>query len=99
MGGSKGQRATAPIIEATVEQVSPTAAGYVVEVALRNRSLSTVAAVTVEGVLERGGQTVETSSTTIDYVPGESIRCAGLFFKEGASQLELDVRALGYAEP
>jgi uncharacterized protein (TIGR02588 family) len=35
----------------------------------------------------------------IAYVPGESVRRAGLFFKNDPRKHELRVRALGYADP
>lgn len=95
----KGGGDQPPAIEATVERITPTAAGYAVEVKLRNRSPATAAAVAIEGELTRGGQEVATSSATIDYVPGESSRAAGLFFKEDPRRHKLEVRVLGYAKP
>jgi uncharacterized protein (TIGR02588 family) len=95
----KGNGKHAPFVEVSVEGVTAAAGGYIVEVALRNRSPSTAAAVEVEGELASGGRTIETSSVTIDYVPGESTRRAGLFFSHDPRDLEVDVRALGYAQP
>ena len=95
----QGGRTQPPSVEATVERVTPGAAGFVVEVALRNRSSSTAAAVQLQGDLTSGGETLETSSAMLDYVPGKSSRRAGLFFTEDPRRHELKVRALGYAEP
>jgi uncharacterized protein (TIGR02588 family) len=95
----KGSGEQPPAVEATVEEVVPVAGGFVVEVTLRNHSPSTAAAVAFGGRLRSGGTTVESSSATVDYVPGESTRHAGLFFAEDPRRFTLEVRALGYAEP
>ena len=88
-----------PAIEARVERIVPTGSGYVAEIALRNGSPATAAAVQVEGELTKPGGEVVTSSVTLDYVPGESTRHAGLFFKDDPHAGRLEVRTLGYAEP
>ena len=98
-GALKGNGKQPPAVEVTVEQVSPAASGYVAEVALRYRSPSTASAVEIEGELADGEEVVETSNATVDYVPGEAVRRAGLFFTEDPSRYKLEVRALGYAEP
>jgi uncharacterized protein (TIGR02588 family) len=98
-GALKGNGERPPAVEAIVEHITPVAAGYVVEVALRNHSPSTAAAVEIEGELKNDGTSVETSNATVDYVPGESVRRAGIFFTKDPARHELEVRALGYAEP
>jgi uncharacterized protein (TIGR02588 family) len=95
----QGGREQPPSIEATIKRIAPAAGGFVVEVALHNRSSSTAAAVEVEGELKNGGETLETSGATLDYVPGMSTRRAGLFFTQDPRQRDLKVRALGYVEP
>lgn len=87
-----------PAIEVSVERVTATATGYVVEVMATNRSQTTAAAVQIEGRLT-SGEDVATSSATIDYIPGESGRGAGLFFEEDPRAHPFELRALGYAEP
>ena len=94
-----GNGAEPPAIEVTVERVTPVAAGYVVEVRARNRASATAAAVQIEGELDTGAAEPVTSSATIDYVPGESDRRAGLFFTDDPRAHKLEVRALGYAKP
>lgn len=94
---AKGDRP--PMIEARVGEISPAGPGYVVELLLENRSTATAAAVEVEGELLQGDRIVATSGATIDYVPGESTRGAGLYFAEDPRHYRLDVRVLGYAEP
>ena len=88
-----------PALEVSVERIIPSGHGYVVEILAHNRSSATAAAVEVEGELKEGGRTVATSSATLDYVPGESDRRAGLFFTDDPRAHQLEVRALGYAEP
>jgi uncharacterized protein (TIGR02588 family) len=88
-----------PMIEARVGEISPAGSGYVVELLLGNRSTATAAAVEVEGELLDGERVVATSSATIDYVPGESTRGAGLYYAEDPRRYRLDIRVLGYAEP
>jgi uncharacterized protein (TIGR02588 family) len=69
------------------------------EIRARNRSGHTAAGVVVEGELKRDGQTVETSETTFDYIPGRSERRGGLYFENDPRQMELTVRPKGYANP
>lgn len=95
----RGDGSRPPAVEASVERITPTAAGYVVEVRLRNLSSATAAAVQLEGALTRGNGEAATSSATIDYVPGQSTRRVGLFFGEDPRGQRLEVRVLGYSEP
>lgn len=88
-----------PAIAVTVERVVETPAGYVVEVTATNLSPATAAAVQIEGELSGAGGAAVTSGTTIDYVPGQSKRKAGLFFTLDPRAHRLEVRALGYEEP
>ena len=88
-----------PAIETSVEGVTAAAGGYVVEVRLRNRSHATAAAVEIEGEMSAGGGEPTRSTATIDYVPGESERRVGLFFREDPRRHGLEVRVLGYSEP
>lgn len=97
--GLKGSGRNPPAIETQVSRIVPTRAGYVVEIELRNRSSATAAAVEVEGELTKADGTTATSTATVDYVPGESTRNAGLFFKDDPRRHRLEVRALGFAEP
>jgi uncharacterized protein (TIGR02588 family) len=73
--------------------------GYLAQVQARNRGGDTAAGVTVEGTLRRGERDVETSEVTLDYLPGQSVREAGLFFSQDPRRYRLELRALGYQEP
>lgn len=95
----KGSGNRTPVIETSISGITPTPVGYVVEIELHNRSSVTAAAVEVEGELTKADGTVATSTTTVDYVPGDSRRNAGLFFKDDPRRHRLEVRALGFAEP
>jgi uncharacterized protein (TIGR02588 family) len=96
---TKGHGEKPPAVEVVAEKVIGVAGGYVVEVALRNRSPATAAGVVVEGVLTGGDAAPETSTVTIDYVPGGSTRRAGLIFTKDPRLGDLKLRALGYTEP
>jgi uncharacterized protein (TIGR02588 family) len=95
----QGSGKAPPVIETTIDRVTPTPAGYVVELTLRNRSPATAATVEVEGELTKDDGTIITSTTTLDYVPGESTRKAGLFFKDDPRLHRLEIRPLGFIEP
>jgi uncharacterized protein (TIGR02588 family) len=88
-----------PDVTVQVTGVQPVQSGYLVEVQAQNIGGSTAAAVVVEGVLKQGEETVETSQASIDYVPSQSQRGAGLFFSYNPADFDLSVRAMGYQEP
>ena len=81
------------------QRVVPSNRGFVVEVGVRNDGDSAAAAVQIEGALRQGQSAVETSRATLDYVPGNSSRKAGLIFSRDPAGYRLDLRAGGYAEP
>ena len=86
-------------ISIRVDEISPSAHGYLVSLKIGNSGKATAAALGVEGVLIRGGTNVETSLVTVDYVAAGSERDAALFFSNDPRQGELTVRAKGYVEP
>ena len=53
----------------------------------------------MEGELRSGAGSVETSDTTIEYVPPHSERKGGLFFTSDPRQHELRLRAKGFEQP
>ena len=89
---------TIPLL--SVRQVGLVHSGgaHIVEFELSNRSAATAAAVQVEGVLESGGAG-ETSSATIDYVPGRSSARGGLAFSADPRRHRLKLRVTGYELP
>ena len=95
----RGDADQPPVIEARATRITPTSSGFLVEVVAVNRSGGTAAAVQVEGALKSGDVAVETSSLTLDYVPGHAQRKGGLFFTRDPRNHRLEVRALGYQAP
>lgn len=87
-----GTEAT-PDIAVSVIGAQRTSNGFLVEFEARNRSPVTAAQVTIEGALPGG----ETSTATIDYVPGHSVRRGGLLFTSAPRGVAL--RPLGYQDP
>ena len=88
-----GSAGLAPDIQVAATGVRQSDIGFLVEFEARNLSPVTAAQVAIEGKLPGG----ETSTATIDYVPGRSARRGGLLFSTEPRGLEL--RALGYQNP
>lgn len=88
-----------PAIDVAIRRIVPAGSGFVVEIEAVNRSGGTAAAVEIEGELKSGGTSLETSSFTLDYVPGHSRRSGGLFFSEDPRRHQVEVRALGFQTP
>ena len=94
------QRNGAPPIMKVVPVAVVHGAGlYVLEVDVTNISHQTGAAVEVEGTLEVDGEAIETSSATVTYVPGGSLRRAGLVFTHDPRRYKLGLRVTGYERP
>lgn len=87
-----------PVLVAEVERAVATASGYVIEVRVRNLSNQTAAAVQVEGKIKAGLEE-ETSSATIDYVPGRSQATGGIIFSTDPRGGPLELRVTGYEIP
>jgi len=94
-----GETDALPAIEIRATSVAKAGSGYVVGIEAVNLSGGTAASVEVEGVLSDGAAAVETSSVTLDYVPGHSTRSGGLFFREDPRRHTLQLRALGFQTP
>jgi uncharacterized protein (TIGR02588 family) len=88
-----------PVITVRVERVLSVPDGYMVEVGVYNEGGSTASALEIEGTLKQDTTTVETSTATIQYVPAETEREAGLFFTKDPNRYRLEVRPLGYDRP
>ena len=95
----KTNESSPPLLEVEPTRVSGAPGAYVVEIKVRNRSRNTAAAVHVEGELKQAGTVVETSTATVDYVPGQAEERAGLMFRADPSKLQLDTRVTGYVIP
>ena len=82
-----------------VLEILPAQNGFLVEFRVRNDGGTTAAGLTVEGELRNDTEIMETSDTTIEYVPSHSEREGGLFFTLDPRLYELQLRAKGYEMP
>lgn len=94
-----GGRASAPDIAVRVDSVVETRGGYLVEFTLINSGHTTASALAVQAELSEGGGVVETSEVTVDYVPEQAERAAGVFFTRDPRRYELAIRPRGYLRP
>jgi uncharacterized protein (TIGR02588 family) len=88
-----------PDVTMHVDAILSTRNGFLVKFRAVNEGGSTAEGLTVEGELKSGAGSVETSTTTIEYVPSHSEREGGLFFTLDPRQYELQLRAKGYETP
>lgn len=88
-----------PDVKVQVEGVIEAQNGFLVEFRVLNEGGRTAAGLTVEGELRDGTDIVETSETTLEYVPSHSERTGGLFFSQDPREYDLKLRAKGYETP
>lgn len=88
-----------PAVRIQLDSIAATENGYLVRFRATNSGGSTAEGLTIEGQLSKDDQNVETTETTLDYLPSHSVRKGGLFFTRDPRQFELSIRALGYEEP
>lgn len=88
-----------PDVKVQVEGVIEAQNGFLVEFRVLNEGGRTAAGLTVEGELRDGTDIVETSETTLEYVPSHSERTGGLFFSQDPREYDLQLRAKGYETP
>ena len=74
--------------------------GFLVRIRVQNRGQRTAAKLRVAGTLatSQGGK-VEEAECEFDYVPAQSVRHGGLFFRSDPNRLQLQLQARGYIEP
>lgn len=82
-----------PDIEVSVREQQQLGGRWLIRFDAHNRSPVTAAQVTIEGTLPGG----ETSTATIDYIPGRSTRGGGLVFTTDPQAVRL--RPLGFQDP
>jgi uncharacterized protein (TIGR02588 family) len=90
---------TPPAITVQADTVLRSGGLWLVEFSARNGGHNTAATVKIEGELKEGEETVEASEAVLDYVPGESVRHGGLFFRADPRAYRLELRAHGYQAP
>jgi uncharacterized protein (TIGR02588 family) len=88
-----------PDVSIRVEAIESTRTGFLVTFRAVNEGGSTAAGLTIEGTLMNGTESIETSNTTIEYLPSQSEREGGLFFTLDPRQYDLQLRATGYEVP
>ena len=95
-----GQGTSPPDVRLVAEEVVELRNGYLVRFRVLNEGRSTAAQLSLEGELTGdGGEAVETSETTLDYLPGRSEREGGLFFTRDPRAFDLRLRPKGYVKP
>lgn len=87
-----------PRLDVHVVEIEPQPNGYLAVLRIANRGGATAQNAVVTGRLE-APDGPETSEVTIDYVPANSFRRAGLFFRADPREYPLEVRAEGYQRP
>jgi uncharacterized protein (TIGR02588 family) len=97
LAGRRGQ--TPPRLAITIHSIAASGPDFLVQFSVRNDGGQTAAQVIVEGELERGETSPETSSITFDYVPGGSVRRGGVLFRHDPRSGRLTLRPLGFREP
>lgn len=90
---------TPPDVTIEVDSIQKAGPGYLVLFRARNGGRTTAAEVLVEGELETNSGKVETSETTIDYVPARGEQHGGLYFRQDPQRGRLRLRAHGYRDP
>lgn len=95
----EGDTSQIAAIEVAALRIAPAGSGYVVEFEARNRTKGAAAAVTIEGTLKSRDAQIESSTATLDYVPGQGKVTGGLFFTRDPRAASLELRALGFQRP
>jgi len=88
-----------PAVEARVTRVEAQGSVYLAEIEVFNSGDAAAAGLEVEGALERDGVTLETATTTFDYLPSQSRRQGGLYFSEDPGSGTLTVVPKSYTTP
>ncbi|MFD1913780.1 TIGR02588 family protein [Halodurantibacterium flavum] len=73
--------------------------GHLVEFTAQNNGNSTAANLVVKGALMDGGEVVEESEMTLDYLPQKAERTGGLIFENDPSEYQVKLQATGYSAP
>ena len=89
-------RDSGPEISVVVTGVQDAGDGYTVHLEVRNDGGTTASGVVVSGSVSRDGRQVDQASTTVPYVPPESMRTAALVFSEDPRTGRLTVGPDGY---
>jgi uncharacterized protein (TIGR02588 family) len=89
-----------PMIQVAVQEPKPFAAGFMVEVDLRNSGGETAENVQVEVVLRNGTTEIEKAEFQIAYIPRHSRRNGYVVFQTNPSSVErIDASVVGFEIP
>ncbi len=88
-----------PELVAGLESVEQMNDNFAVHVYVRNDGGETAVDVGLSGEITAGGRVIETSSTTVSYVPERSVRRAVLLFERDPREHEFEVAPSGYELP
>jgi uncharacterized protein (TIGR02588 family) len=88
-----------PEIAVEVTQVDVAPAGYAVRIEVTNEGGTTAEGVVISGRLTRDGRQVDQSSSTVPYIPPDSMRTVALVFSEDPRTGQLTVGSDGYTVP
>lgn len=94
-----GEKDAPPNIVVSVDSIIPRGDKFLVNFRVKNSGATTAAALTIEGELKNGEQSIEVSTATLAYAPSNSERKGGLFFSENPQNFDLQIRATGFEEP
>jgi uncharacterized protein (TIGR02588 family) len=72
---------------------------FLLNVEVENKGNASVEGLEIEALLTNAGTEIEKGVTTFDYVPGNSKRKGGIFFKNNPQDFTLTLRPLGFEEP
>lgn len=88
-----------PAVTISVTRVVPQDGVFLAEIEAFNGGDAAAAQLEVEGRLVSDGGSVETASTTFDYVPSHSRRRGGLFFSEDPRRGALTLAPKAFVQP
>lgn len=88
-----------PDVQVRADSVVRVTDGWLAPFTAHNRAATTAADLVVTGELWDGATKVESSTVTLDYLPGGAERSGGLFFERDPRSLTLKLRAAGYQRP
>lgn len=87
------------VVTVRPDSVVPVPDGYLLMITLQNDGGDTAADVIVRGELREGGEIVEESEATVDFVPVGAERGAALHFERDPAGRDLSVRIRGFVPP
>jgi uncharacterized protein (TIGR02588 family) len=88
-----------PRLSVRVASIERAGEQYLMMIEVGNEGGSVAADVRIEAELRQDGAVVERSETTLDFVPRNSRRRAGVLFMRDPRAHEFTLRASGYREP